>query len=910
MSSQLVYPQLDQLPDLLRTAVARAAQDIEAQVAKLPQPAREQWPRVFAASAFVRAWCTRNPDAIAAMLADQRPAIDLEADQASFESQLRQYRNQVMVHIAWQEIADLVSPEDTVTALSALADECLDYAVRWHQKAMLARHGQPRLRDGTPAHFAVIALGKLGGRELNFSSDVDVVFAYSGAGESDGAKPLANEQYFVRLGQRVVCSLNDHTEDGFVFRVDLRLRPFGDKSPVSHSLASLEEYYEAHGREWERYAWVKARTVAGHRETGEQLIKTLQPFVYRRYLDFGSIAALRDMKAQIDEQVRKRGHEQDIKLGWGGIREVEFVVQVFQLVRGGAEPGLRSNSLMQAMDAVKKLGLHPPDAVEALRQSYWFLRRVENCWQAQRDQQSHVLPDNEEPRLALACALGFSSWQALDARLQRDRAVIHAQFSELFAHHNDDEAVGESWRSWWRGDFEHAPAEFGVRQLGEMRDKAGRWFSRDEDCEAFGELLGLIVPRLEDEQTTERVLAILEALIGRANYVTLLVESAVARRELIQLCQRSPWLAQEMRLYPAVLAELLDPIRLYAPDERSDLRQRLRDNLDSLPPDDMEARMDVIRRTRHASMLRIAAADVAAALPIMRVSDRLSELAEEILDAAMGEAVAQMRQRYPDMAEPRFAVIAYGKLGGLELSYTSDLDVVFVYDSGDHDLPLDPQVFYTRLAQKLIHFLATPTGAGTAYEIDTRLRPSGQSGLLVTSIQGLASYQREKAWTWEHQALIRARAVVGSDGLRQQFEDLRREVLAMRRERGTLLNEVREMREKMRDSLAPRDGSFHPKQSPGGMVDIEFLTQFAVLAHAQRLPQVRWYTDVIRILEQLAQLDLIDTVDGETLGEAYRQLRAVTHQQFLTGQTQTTLLQALEPEKIVALVERLQTRLS
>ncbi len=910
MSSAVVYPQLEQLPDLLRPAVARAALDIEQQLDQLPPSAGEQWPRVFAASAFVRAWCVRNPDAIAAMLADQRPTIDLEVDQVQFESQLRQYRNQVMVHIAWQEIADLVTPEDTVTALSALADECLDYAVRWHQKAMQARHGQPRLRDGSPAHFSVIALGKLGGRELNFSSDVDVIFAYSGTGESDGDKPLANEQYFVRLGQRVVRCLNDHTEDGFVFRVDLRLRPFGDKSPVSHSLASLEEYYEAHGREWERYAWVKARTVAGDRGTGAKLIKTLQPFVYRRYLDFGSITALREMKAQIDEQVRKRGHEQDIKLGWGGIREVEFVVQVFQLVRGGAEPGLRSNSLMQAMAAVKKLGLHPPGDVDALRDAYWFLRRVENCWQAQRDQQSHVLPDNEEPRLALACALGYDSWQALDARLQRDRAVVHAQFSALFAHHNDDEAVGESWRAWWRGDFEHAPAEFGVRQLGEMRAKAERWFTRDEDCEAFGELLGLVVPQLADGDTTERVLSILEALIGRANYVTLLVDNAVARRELVQLCQRSPWLAQEMRLYPAVLAELLDTIRLYAPDERSALHQRLRDNLDSLPEDDMEARMDVIRRTRHASMLRIAAADVSAALPIMRVSDRLSELAEEILDAAMGEAVAQMRQRYPDMAEPRFAVIAYGKLGGLELSYTSDLDVVFVYDSDDHDLPLDPQVFYTRLAQKLIHFLATPTGAGTAYEIDTRLRPSGQSGLLVTSLQGLASYQRDKAWTWEHQALIRARAVVGSDSLREQFDDLRRETLALPRDGAQLLGEVRDMREKMRESLAPRDGSFHPKQSPGGMVDIEFLSQFAVLAHASRLPEVRWYTDVIRILEQLAQLELIEAADADTLAEAYRQLRAVTHQQFLTGQPQTTLLQAYEPQEIVQLVERLQARLS
>ena len=881
-----------QIPELLNGQLQIALQSLQQPLEQLPSDWQQQAARVLASSVFVRDWCLRYPQQLLAMQQDQRPPIIEDADVVAFDRSLREYRNQSMVRIAWLEISGIVTAQETVIALSDLADECLQRAVNWHSAAMNQRYGHAQCEDGSAAHFCVIALGKLGGRELNFSSDVDVIFAYTGAGESDGEKPLTNQQYFVKLGQKVVASLDARSEHGFVFRVDLRLRPFGEKSPLSHSLASLEEYYEAHGREWERYAWIKARVVAGDFATGKQLIKTLQPFVYHRYLDFGAVAALREMKAQIDEQVRKRGHAQDIKLGWGGIREVEFIAQVFQLVRGGAEPGLRSNSLMQALAVIQRLGLHDSGQVDALRESYWFLRRVENCWQAQRDQQSHVLPDNEEPRLALACAMGYASWGELDARLQHFRAIVHAQFAALFAQ-ADDELLSDAWHQWWKIGEGDPPAAIAPDRLLELRDKAQRWLKQPEDWRAFGKLLGLIVAQLQpvaDEHSDtdhaiNRVLAVLEALIGRGNYVSLLAENPVARRELLQLCLSSAWLAEEMRLFPAVLAELLDPIRLYAPDERTALAARLHENLASLPPEDMEGRMDVIRRTRHAAMLRIAAADVSAALPIMRVSDRLSELAEEILAAALDQAMLLMRQRYPDLGEPEFAVIAYGKLGGLELSYTSDLDVVFVYDQQCTDLPLDPQVFYTRLAQKLIHFLATPTGAGMAYEIDTRLRPSGQSGLLVTSIQGLESYQREKAWTWEHQALIRARRVVGSQRLIAQFEALRRDVLCQARPRAQLFQEVRDMRQKMRDSR-PASDEFDQKHVPGGLIDIEFFTQFAVLAWASEYPQICQFSDVVRMLESLHGADLIGADDAASLSEAYRRLRAFGHLRHLSGETQ------------------------
>lgn len=881
------------IPDLLQPALATALTHLAGPLSQLPAERQQQAPRVLASSRFVRHWCVQHAKSMPDMLAGRAPAVCMDEDLASFDRSLRQYRNQRMVHIAWQELCAAVPAQNTVTALSALADDCLQLALDWHLAAMKKRHGVPRDNAGQEVGFCIIALGKLGGRELNFSSDVDLIFAYAGSGQSDGDKPLSNEQFFIRLGQKLVASLDAPTEHGFVFRMDLRLRPFGVQSPLAHSLTSLERYYEAHGREWERYAWIKARVCAGDCATGEQLLAALRPFVYRRYLDFGAIAALREMKGQIDAQVRKRGHEQDIKLGWGGIREVEFITQVFQLVRGGAEPGLRSNSLMAAMDMIDALSLHPSQDIAALRQAYWFLRRVENCWQAQRDQQSHVLPDNEEPRLALACALGYATWGELDARLQHERAIVHAQFSELFAR-GDDEGVSAAWQQWWQGQGDQPPAAFCHDTLQAMRSKSTRWLTQHEDRQAFGELLGLLVPALDDEQTATRVLSVLDVIIGRVNYVALLLDSPVARRHLIRLCQCSAWLAQEMRRFPAVLAELLDPVRLYTPDERAELRQRLQQHLSALPEDDIEARMDVLRRTRHATMLRIGAAEASAALPIMHVSDRLSELAEEILAAAMDQAVAQMRQRYPDLGKLSFAVIAYGKLGGLELSYSSDLDVVFVYDQQEQNLPLDPQVFYTRLTQKLIHFLATPTGAGMAYEIDTRLRPSGQSGLLVTSIQGLSRYQHEQAWTWEHQALMRARAVVGSTSLCEQFEQLRSQVLAKPREVKSLWRDVQDMRDKMRDSLAPSDGSFDPKHSPGGLVDIEFLTQFAVLAVASQFPQQRWFTDVVRILEQLTARHLIAEDDAALLAQAYRQLRSAVHQQFLTGCEVTALLQELD----------------
>ncbi len=889
--------EIAQLPEVLQARVQRSLAAVAAEPGALPPRVASALPRVWAASPFVADWCVAHWSRFVELAGQGWLEGELQSgrigraldgphsDVAALDRRLRTVRNAEMVRIAWRELSAAVEPRVSVEELSELADLCIAAACKFHRESLELSHGQPRDATGAVVEHLVLALGKLGGCELNFSSDVDLVFVYGEDGVTDGSNARSNAQFFGRLAQRVSGSLSSRTADGFVFRVDTRLRPFGDAGPPAASLAGMEDYYSVHGREWERYALIKARSVHGGTTLAQELFDLLGPFVYRRYLDYGAIDSLREMKAQIDAQVRSRGREQDIKLGWGGIREVEFLIQVFQLVRGGAEPALQSNSLMAAMDAVERLGLHDPEALARLREAYWFLRRVENCWQAQRDQQTHILPSQEEPRRALALGLGFADWAAFEAQLQRERAFVHAQFSSLFA--EPPAAAGEQYEAlltWWDGgpipDLDVALQA----ELQEARDAAQRRIGSAQERRAYAELIAGLLPRAQAKGCALPVLRVAQALAGRSNYVALLRETPAAVNELIELCRRSPWLATELQRFPALLGELVDPEKLYAPDEREFLRDRLQHNLAALDDDDDEARLDVLRRTRHAATLRIAAADLSSALPIMRVSDRLSELAEEILHAGLEMATAQLLRRYPDYPARHFAIIAYGKLGGLELGYTSDLDLVFVYQADPRpDLPLEPAVFYTRLAQKLIHCLATPTGAGRAYEVDTRLRPSGASGLLVTPLPALAQYQAENAWTWEHQALIRARPVAGDPELAAGFVALRQKILSAPRDPEKLLLDVRDMRGKMRAELGPAAGQFDPKQSPGGITDIEFFVQYRVLQCAAAHPEILRYTDVCRLLESLAAAALISRADAEFLAESYRRLRRAVHRAFLCG---------------------------
>ncbi len=871
---------LERLPQGARDRVAEQLDLLEVHGGE-----RDVAARVLAASRFVARWATRYPERFRTLLAEGFPCaipdaeLKLGAGAEELDSALRRARNQVMVCLGARQTLQQDTPQQTVAGLSLLAEELLKRTLDWHWDELVASRGQPMTADGEPVRPMIFALGKLGGGELNFSSDIDLIAAHTATGM---AGDMAVDDFMARLIRRVTNSLATVQGEGFVFRVDWRLRPFGSQGAPSASLAALDSYFELHAREWERYAWQKARCIAGDVDAGEAWLETIRPFIYRRYIDFGQIAGLRAMKDEIDRDVRVRGREQDIKRGWGGIREMEFAVQAQQLVNGGARPSLRQRGFAASVAALQTEELMDAPFAERWLQHYWFLRRVENCWQAVDDAQSHVLPLDEEPRQRLLAALGFADWGDFEAALQHVRTQVRAHFLELFTPTEDADLPPpalallrelETDAPQWPELF----AEF-AEPLDRFWKAARRRCSDGESRQQTFELGVRLLDLAPDTTTGLRVLPIVEAICGRVNYVSLLREHRDARRELVELCRRSGEIAAELARQPALLIELCTPESLYDPPSRLRLRAHIERQLSAIDAQDFEEQLDQLRRIRHSVALRIGAAEVVHALSLMRVSDHLTELAEEIVRGALNVATAQMRQRWPRMGELPFAVVAYGKLGGMELSYSSDLDLVFVYE----DRPIEgveqaPPVFYTRLAQKLIGALATRTAAGRCYEVDMRLRPNGNSGLLVTSLHAFSRYQQESAWTWEHQALVRARPIVGDPTVIDAFTALRAEVLCRSRDPVELKTEILEMRAKMRAELGPKDGHFDPKHSPGGMVDIEFFSQWLVLSHAHEHPSVTRFSDVLRVLESAAAQNILDTEAEQELAHRYRALRAQVH---------------------------------
>ncbi|WP_020650465.1 bifunctional [glutamate--ammonia ligase]-adenylyl-L-tyrosine phosphorylase/[glutamate--ammonia-ligase] adenylyltransferase [Solimonas variicoloris] len=907
-------------------------------------------PRVFAASRFVRETCARlldDGESFAAWTAPHAPGTYADAlaalarldEDAALMRALRRYRRAEMARIAFRDIAGLAPLDETLADLSGLAEACIEAALGASERRLQARHGVPRDAQGEPIRPTVLGMGKLGGRELNFSSDVDLIFCHRAAGETDGARALSSDEYFAKLAQDVQKLLAAVTEDGFVFRVDLMLRPFGSAGALSASFAALEEYYQVHGREWERYALIKARPVAGDIEAGRGLLQALRPFVYRRYLDYSAIGSLRELKRLIADDVVRRGQEDNVKLGNGGIRELEFIVQSFQLVRGGAEAALRDTRLRPVLRYLGEAG-HLDAAVAAeLDEAYVFLRRLENAIQMYADQQTHALPRQDEARAALCAALDVADWAALEARLGAVRDIVQQQFGRIFAERGG-EADGPDARlvrALW----------FGLVEADEALDAlSGAGFGREPQrvLEAFDELRGVRLVRAMSEGAQQKLLVLLgallaaareqpqpetalcrtlgvvQALAGRSTYIALLHDNAVARIQLVRLCAASPWLTAFIAQSPVLLDTLLDPRTLYAPPDRDELRRELARRTAELAPTDTEAGMDLLRRYQKEMTLRIAAADLAGQLPLVQVSDRLTWLAEALVDEALQRAWLEMREQYgaPHRADGMaagFAVIGYGKFGGIELGYGSDLDLVFLHDCDQLEgdtvggaRAINNGVFYARLAQRLINWLATQTPAGRAYEIDMELRPNGKSGLLVTSLASFAAYQRESAWTWEHQALTRARCVAGTAAIADGFAAVRREVLMRTRDAATLCHDIVDMRAKMRANLDKSgSGRWDVKQGEGGLIDIEFIAQYLVLRDAHRDAAIVEWSDNWRQLEALARAGSLDDADRDALIAAYRSLRAWTHAQSL--QAQGSLVEAsrfvAERQAVAALWRRI-----
>ncbi len=836
---------------------------------------------------------------------------DVDPD-APFGESIRRQRHRSLLRILWGIIVD----DDiwtTLSLLSAVADTLIIRAGEDAAREASAQFGLPRGTDGNVIPFIVLAMGKLGGGELNFSSDIDLVFLYGGEGETDGTRSLSAHEYFTRLARRMVRYLDDVTEYGFVYRVDTRLRPFGESGPLVLGIGALENYLLQHGRSWERYAYVKARVVGEtDSATESEMYSTIiEPFVFRQYLDYGVFESLRDMKSLIEREVQKRELAANIKLGPGGIREIEFIVQSLQLVRGGANRELRCRDIRSALDRLGNDRGIGRQASESLRIAYEFLRRFENGIQAIRDQQTHDVPDDPIDQARLCLMMGYDAWKELAEELDACRERVATHFDAVAFRDAGEQVAGdtltvitapwgsstteEEWIEWLASEgfeeteqvgaaaraFANAPVQRQVDVAGEKR------------LERFIQtLFPLLQKRRHPGVTIERVLAVVTQIVRRSAYVALLNENTVVLERLVDLCEQSAYLAREIEKFPALLDELLDP-RLYsesisAASMRADLDERLR----QVDVEDSEAVIERLAQFQRATLFRIAVADVGRNLPIMKVSDRLTELAEIVLNKALDIAWRDLVAKHgeprfgagSDCRKAGFAVVAYGKLGGMELSYQSDLDLVFLHDATgksqetDGERPIHNSLFFGRLVRRLVHFLTTQTQSGALYEVDTRLRPSGRSGLLVVSTEGFASYQEDNAWTWEHQALLRSRLVAGSASIARRFEKTRTETLRHRVRRDTLLDDVLSMRQRMRDNLDKSSADrFDLKQGEGGIGDIEFLVQYLVLRHADDYPALVYYSDNIRQLGALEAVGLLAASDVARLQQIYRAYRLRSH---------------------------------
>ena len=825
---------------------------------------------------------------------------------------LRSFRHHMLVRCAWMQVLEISSQKETIYQLCVLAETLVVAARDWLYQEYRQLWGTPCNVEGKPQPLLILGMGKLGGRELNFSSDIDLIFAYPENGVTHGGKKeLDNAQFFTRLGQKLIRVLDQVTEYGFVYRVDMRLRPFGDSGPLVFSFSALEDYYQEQGRDWERYAMVKARIMGAdslHYE--ECLRKLLRPFVYRRYIDFSVIQSLRNMKNMIEREVRRRGLVNNIKLGAGGIREVEFVSQVFQLIRGGREPVLQSQSLFSTLQGIRELALLTEDQVNILQDSYLFLRRAENLLQSIDDQQTQTLPEDALNQARLAWGMGFADWPAFYQVLSQKMAAVHQIFTEQIGQEDDTEnndVFDEIYITLWQSEL--SKEELATYLPSKNEEIAQRiihgivMFRHDLNKRTIGprgrDVLDELMPKLlakvgerdDAGQVIERITPLLLSIVSRTTYLELMLEFDEVLTHVIRLCAASPMIAEQLARHPLLLDELLDPQSLYQPLPLTAYRDELRQYLMRVPEDDEEQQLEALRQFKQAQLLRIAAEDISGVLPVMKVSDHLTYLAEAIIDAVVHQAWQKMVKRYgepahlaqSDKKQYGFAVLGYGKLGGWELGYGSDLDLVFLFDCPldvvtNGERSIDARQFYLRVAQRIIHLFSTRTPSGVLYEVDARLRPSGESGMLVSTIQSFDDYQKNEAWTWEHQALIRARMVFGDEDLQRQFIQTRHETLCMPRDPHTLQQQVRDMRLKMHQHLGSHQANeFDLKADPGGITDIEFIAQYLVLRFATVNNVLTRWSDNVRIFELMAQYGFMPEDEANVLTQAYVTMRNELH---------------------------------
>ena len=822
--------------------------------------------------------------------------LNTDVPQPIYLRALRHFRHTHFLRLLLLEIAEIATTEEVMKSWSDCADAIILHALDYCKRALIIRYGTPRDDDGKEAQIFTLAMGKLGGRELNYSSDIDLIFAFSMAGATDGEESTTNQQYFSKLVQLLVQVLQTVTADGFVFRVDLRLRPNGDSGPLVSSLAAMETYYQEQGRDWERYAMVKARVIAEDiDEVHPWFERLITPFVYRRYVDFSVIESLRSMKAMIEREVQLNPRLDDIKRGQGGIREVEFIIQNFQLIRGGRLPQLQHQNAMLALAALKQEQLLPRS--DALKQAYLYLRKLENVLQSMNDQQTHSLPDDVVKQTQTILAMGYSTWEDFLAKLQQYQRIIshsfHSVLGKVEAYEDEKRLLANQLGSLWQGHVEDTMAINLLTSLGfENAQHCYQMlhaFRHGPRCRRLPQgarmrldhFMVLLLTELTHFKKTDEVLLqvmhLLESIVGRSAYLALLTENPQALKELLFWFAHSPFITSLLVNQPFLLEVLLVQENDWRPQSQHQLERILIEKLSHSA--DVELQEEILRQFKLTNWLMAARAELYGLCNAVRIGQFLSDVAQVIVSQILAIASQQLSLRYPEMAEikSRFAIIAYGTFGSREMNYASDLDLVFL-----HTTQLSEEALVTRLTQKILHMLTMRSQAGVLYSVDTRLRPSGAAGLLVSHVDAFTEYQRTQAWTWEHQALLRARLISGNPKTKQSFLKLKKAVLAVPRVRATLQQEVLSMRAKM-DQHQESDPVKHAR---GGLLDLEFLVQFLVLdLHKQNLAR---YTHTLSHLKQLFLAHVLTDEQYKILKKAYQHYHHLLHHKIVQSEIKNT----------------------
>lgn len=920
-------------PELLRESADKALAGLREDNALAPMLEQSALlaplTRILACSPFAVRSFTRKPAILKDLLTGDRLARPLHEgeltqlagealgecrQEPSFMRELRWFRHREMCRVLWRDLNGLSSLEESLAELTGLANTCILSALEFARSNVAARHGLPRTAGDEPSEMAVVGMGKLGGGELNFSSDIDLIFIYSEDGRTDGPVEIDALRFHTLVCQQLIRVLNQRTVDSFVYRVDTRLRPFGNSGPLVIKTSSLESYLARSARDWERYAWVKARVINPCEMSGALYEEVTRPFVYRRYLDYSVFESLRDMKGKIEREALRKDKASDIKLGRGGIREIEFITQSMQLVRGGANPDLRGRSLREMLARLGERGFLGPGTSAELDRSYCFLRRLENRLQGMDDRQTQTLPDDEENRTRLAFAMGHSDWNSLAEKTDSHRAAVARHFSAIVFRQDDlpeaEAGPPGDLAALWAGDTENAAEVlkaygFSDPQVAldsmQVVHQASDYARMDQTGR---KRLDMLIPRLLEAAAKEpdpgltlaRTLKVIASIARRSAYLALLYENGPARDRLVHVCGLGETLAKQLCSVPALVDELLDARITQQVMDLEQLEEELDFRLVRTANESEELRLAAISEFKQAAAFRVGVLDLAGGLPLMRVSDLLTGIAELVIDRSLEHVWEELAEQHGSPGytvdgarrPAGFAVIAYGKLAGLEMGYGSDLDLVFVYDAEGENQVTDGVTsiansdFFFRVARRVISVLTTRSITGRMYEVDTRLRPSGRSGMLVSSLQALDKYQRESAWTWEHQALLRSRAIAGAPHVREAFEKLRMSVLRESVRRDDLRDQVIEMRQRMlAEAPSVGKGRFDIKHARGGLQDIEFIVQYLVLNHAHEHPDLAAWPDNVRQLEALARHEVLAREDAEVLTRCYLEYREILHHRAL-----------------------------